>query len=224
MVCTVSIHLLCRLRARAEVARLDFGKLRECIIQRALRSVRRDVAIVRALLFECVLFYPNCYVHVADRGVMKYSLSIGFTAFVLLFCNQAQAQFSQPPPGKSAPVCSEKKSTRTDCKELPVPAHVTVSCQYYEVGEHFHGMNCTASAWVNLDGAWNMIDPSLLTYYWASIVDGQEYYSAPMDSESAVVFCGLSRQGYVRVSAAGGTAVTAFRCDGYSEPSDPGGQ
>ncbi len=84
-------------------------------------------------------------------------------------------------------------------------------------------MNCTAVAWNNSNGAWTVIDPSLLKYYWASIVDGQEYYSTPMDLASGVVFCGLSRQGYVRVSAAGGTAVTTFVCDGYSPPDLPGG-
>ncbi len=69
-------------------------------------------------------------------------------------------------------------------------------------------------------GEWRLIDPELLKYYWASIVDGQEYYSPPMDSASAFVFCGVSRQGYVRVSAAGGTAITAFTC-GYDN-SSPG--
>ncbi len=158
---------------------------------------------------------------------MRFSLLIGFAVSLTLSCGQAQAQFSQPPPGKSAPVCSEKKSTRTDCKDLPVPAFVTVSCQYFESGGggfNLNGMNCIASAWSNVSGVWRLIDPTLLKYYWASIVDGQEYYSAPMDSASGVVFCGLSRQGYVRVSAAGGTAIAAFTCDGYSPPSDTGGQ
>ena len=148
---------------------------------------------------------------------MKYSLSVGFAAWFALSCGQAQAQFSQPPPDRAAPVCSERKAGSPECKQLPLPALVTVSCQYFETGGSFSlsGMNCTASAWSIGTG---VIDPTLLKYYWASIVDGHEYYSAPMDSASGVVFCGISRQGYVRVTAAGGTAITAFRCDGYSDP------
>ncbi len=178
--------------------------------------------------YETLLLHTIEVVFLAELRMeldMKTTLLIWFSVLWLLFCGDAAAQFSQPPPDRSAPVCSEKKSTRSECKDLPLPAYVSVSCQYFETGGELslHGMNCTASAWNIVMGEWRMIDPDLLKYYWASVVDGQEYYSAPMDSASAVVFCGISRQGYVRVSAAGGTAVTAFACDGagYSEP---GGQ
>jgi hypothetical protein len=150
---------------------------------------------------------------------MKVSFSILFALSAFAFSGQVCAQFSQPPPGRSAPVCSEEKKGGSECKTLPLPAEITVSCQYYETGEWFAGMNCTASAWQYIAGTWSQIDPSLLKYYWASIVDGQEYYSAPMDSASATVFCGLTRQGYVRVSAADGTAITAFTCGYYDPPS-----
>lgn len=156
---------------------------------------------------------------------MKTTIFIVVSFFLAVFCGDAAAQFSQPPPNRTAPICSERKKDTKECKLLPAPAVVSLSCQYFETGGGWslQGMNCTAVAWNNSNGAWTVIDPSLLKYYWASIVDGQEYYSTPMDLASGVVFCGLSRQGYVRVSAAGGTAVTTFVCDGYSPPDLPGG-
>lgn len=131
------------------------------------------------------------------------------------------AQFKTPPPDARAPVCSERKAGSPECKRLSLPADVTLSCVYRQVTDTFGGMECTASVWTYSNGEWQFIEPSLLKYYWASIVDGEEYHSAPMDSEYAFVFCGESRQGYVRVSAAGGTAIASFVCDGGSSP---GGQ
>jgi hypothetical protein len=155
---------------------------------------------------------------------MKCPLLTGLAVWLAFSCGQAQAQFSQPPPNKTAPICSERKNGTKECKRLPLPAEVSLSCQYYEPGGSIGVMSCTAVVWNDSNGAWSVIDPSLLKYYWASIVDGQEYYSAPMDSASGVVFCGLSRQGYVRVTAAGGTATTTFRCDGYAQPGGSDGQ
>jgi hypothetical protein len=146
---------------------------------------------------------------------------IGY-ALMLLFSGHACAQFSQPPPSKAAPVCSEKKRASPECKNLPVPAEVTLSCQYEEspTGFYLRGMRCTAIAWRNIGGGWSQIDPSLLKYYWASIVDGQEYYSESLDAmPTAYIFCGSSGQGYVRVTVSGGTAVMAFQCASYEPPS-----
>jgi hypothetical protein len=137
-----------------------------------------------------------------------------------LSCGEADAQFSQPPPTKAAPVCTELKQGGSECKDLPDPAYVALHCSYYEIGEHNHGMSCAATAWSHRGGAWSMIDPSVLKYYWASIVDGQEYYAEPMNATPSInVFCGSSRQGYVRVTASWGTAVSAFQCAGYDPPS-----
>lgn len=157
---------------------------------------------------------------------MKIAALIIVSILFVVLCGDAAAQFSQPPPNRTAPICSERKQGTKECKLLPAPAVISLSCQFFETGGgwNLQGMNCTAVAWNNSNGAWTMIDPSLLKYDWASIVDGQEYYSPLIDAASGVVFCGLSRQGYVRVSAAGGTAVTEFRCDGYSGPDQPGGQ
>jgi hypothetical protein len=150
---------------------------------------------------------------------LKFIISLALSMLLLLLCNDVRAQFSQPPPSKAAPVCSERKKGGSDCKNLPIPAEVALSCRYQETGGEMplRYMSCTATAWRNVGGFRTLIDPLLLKYYWASIVDGQEYYSAPMDeAPSAVVFCGVSGQGYARVTVSGGTAVTAFQC-GYPD-------
>jgi hypothetical protein len=159
--------------------------------------------------------------HIKLKSDLSYMWLLTFAGLLMALCGEAAAQFKSPPPDARAPVCSHRKSTTVECKDLRVPAHVEVSCYYHESGEWFSGMICNADAWRYSGGSWTLIDPSLLTYYWASIVDGEEYHSEPMESNTATVFCGMSRQGYVRVTAAGGTAITAFTCSGYSPP---GGQ
>jgi hypothetical protein len=149
---------------------------------------------------------------------MNALLSIVLAVCALAFSGQVCAQFSQPPPSKAAPVCSEKKKTSPECKELPVSAYIAMNCGYFERGEQWYGMECTAIAWDS--STWRLLDPSTLKYYWAWIVDGQEYYPAPMDATPTMtVPCGMSRQGYVRATVSGDTVVAAFQCSGYEPPS-----
>jgi hypothetical protein len=144
------------------------------------------------------------------------SLPSIFATLLLLFCGHAQAQFSQPPPNRPAPVCDREKSdgatglpVGSDCKaDLLLPnTRTKLTCRPY--GDELY---CVASTEAFNNGAWILLAPSTLTHDWAFKVDGQEYYYGPTNQNSVWIDCGDTRRGYVRVTAGWSTAQTSFYC------------
>jgi hypothetical protein len=121
-------------------------------------------------------------------------------ALVLLcLSGDAWAQFSQPPPSKSAPICSEKKLPTKECKELLGRLILTrLKCGYTDI------VSCTSESWYSYDNSLVRVKWDVLKYYWAYIVDGREYYLAPS---------GQTRRGHIRITAGGTTVVKEFACE-----------
>jgi hypothetical protein len=145
---------------------------------------------------------------------MKTTMFIAIFIFLAIFSGDAAAQFSQPPPKRTAPSCDLRKSAplgepiSADCKKTPViAADTSLQCGYSS-----NSVYCTTSTWVLVGGLWIEIDRSSAVHDWAYIVDGREYYLNPMYQGSIWVDCGNSRRGYVRVAVAGDSAVYAFAC------------
>jgi hypothetical protein len=145
---------------------------------------------------------------------MKTAMAIVISLFLPFICGEAAAQFSQPPPKRTAPACDLRKSSplgapiSSDCKKTPViAADMSLQC-----GSSSSSVYCTTSTWVLVGGQWIEIDRSSAIHDWAYIVDGREYYLNPMYQGSISVDCGNSRRGYVRAAVAGDSAVYAFAC------------
>jgi hypothetical protein len=145
---------------------------------------------------------------------MKTAISIVALFLFMGLCSDAAAQFSQPPPNRTAPACDLRKKIPvgepiiSECKRHPIvasmPSLECVSSRDY--------VSCATSVWVMVDGQWVEIDTSTAIHDWAYIVDGQEHYLSPMYRGWFGFECGRSRQGYVRAAVAGGSVTYAFRC------------
>jgi hypothetical protein len=151
---------------------------------------------------------------------MKFIEVVSAAVMLLSFADAAQAQFSQPPPPSTpAPTCSHPKSTAfpllegSDCRvknllpNLLGNTSTTLDCTVNN-----GVVACITSTDIYENGQWSTLDPSTLTHYWAYVLDGQENYMAPDNSDSFYVDCGFTRTGYVRVTAGGSTAQVSFLC------------
>jgi hypothetical protein len=119
----------------------------------------------------------------------------------------ALAQFSQPPPSKAAPVCSEKKVPTKECKDLLDRIILTfLKCGYTDK------VSCTSESWYSYENSLVRVKWDVLKYYWAYIIDGREYYQAPSDFDWISIDCGQTRRGYIRITAGGATVVKEFAC------------
>jgi hypothetical protein len=151
---------------------------------------------------------------------MKIRMTLAVSLLLLFFCGEVAAQFSQPPPKRSAPTCSLPKNipqwdlVGTECKalHLQLPTYTALSC--HVIPWVLNGIvSCsTYTQW--FDGVqWRTFDAYELTRDWAFIIDGQETYSPSNRFDGMNVVCGNSRQGYVRVTAEGSTATAYFNCN-----------
>jgi hypothetical protein len=146
---------------------------------------------------------------------MKIRVLFAASALFLSFCGEVMAQFSQPPPTRSAPVCSlEKKSPAGAPVSSGCPKNeiVSFSSPYLQCSYPEGYLYCTTSTWVHIDGQWVEIDHSSAIHDWAFIIDGQEYYWNPLNQGSVWSGCGNSRRGYVRVAVLGGVHQQPFEC------------
>jgi hypothetical protein len=149
-------------------------------------------------------------------------LSFILATLLLLFCDQANAQFSQPPPNRPAPVCDRTKSDGptglpigSDCKAavLLPNTRTRLACRPY--GSELY---CVSSTEAFNGGSWISLAPSTLTHDWAFKADGYEYYLGATNENSIRIDCGVTRRGYVRVTAGWSTAQVSFYCPPTSTP------
>lgn len=150
---------------------------------------------------------------------MRFVQAICLALGLLCFADAASAQFSQPPPvGTPAPTCSTPKSSAmpswegSDCRVKNLPSLLGSTLTMLDCADHAGMVVCVTSTDIYENGQWDTLDPSTLTYYWAYVVDGQEYYLTPSNSDFLYVDCGNSGQVYLRVTAGGSTAQTSFNC------------
>jgi hypothetical protein len=141
---------------------------------------------------------------------MKAALSVLLALTALLFCANAQAQFSQPPPTTTPPpVCSLQKSSAR-CKRDPaglIESGIVTWC--WAENDLFY---CQVDT-VWFDGTtWITLDPSLIEHHWAFIVDGQEYYLNPTPMNTLTIGCGYSREGHVRITVLSHTWTMPITC------------
>jgi hypothetical protein len=133
--------------------------------------------------------------------------SIGFALALLMSSGGALAQFSQPPPTKSAPVCSEQKAPTKECRDVLKHTVLTfLECSYR------NGLSCTSESWYSSDQSVVRIKWNVLKYYWAYVVDGVEYYPSPSELDWISIGCGQTRRGYIRITAGGSTVIKEFSC------------
>ena len=145
---------------------------------------------------------------------MKSTFLIIFLLFLAFFCGDVAAQFSQPPPNRTAPACDLRKKFPagepivSECKRYVVLASSPSLACVSSVGY----IACTTTIFVFVDGKWVEIDSSSAMHDWAYIVDGQEHYINPVYRGWIGFECGRSRQGYVRATVAGSSVVYAYNC------------
>jgi hypothetical protein len=177
------------------------------------------------------LFFAN-FDH-CRGGAMTPAIRCFCAILLLMVCDQTRAQFSQPPPDKPPPTCTVVTGQKADV--ITPNASGGPRCASEDFRTYLHcrmparsstTVDCVASAeWFN-GWQWVAINPSVLVFDWAFIIDGQEYYMTSGGSDvtgvigwnsnryDAVYFdCGRDNEGYVRVTAAGKTDQMAYYCD-----------
>jgi hypothetical protein len=148
-------------------------------------------------------------------NAMKIRIALSVPLLFLFFCVEAAAQFSQPPPNRSAPICSLEKKfpagepVSSGCPKIGI---VSSSSPYLQCSYSSGYVYCTTNTWVYVDGSLVEIDHSSAIHDWAYIVDGQEYYWDPVNQGSIWIDCGNSRRGFVRVAVLGGVRQQSFEC------------
>jgi hypothetical protein len=145
---------------------------------------------------------------------MKAPLSVLLALLALLFCANAQAQFSQPPPPtKKPPVCGQRQAGGGSsggtslCQTDPLATTTTLQCGSYQ-----GYLSCEAKTLAYNGTEWVLVDPSFVTHYWAYTVDGQDDYLSPSGSNTITIHCGYSLTGHVRITAGGNTLIAPYEC------------
>jgi hypothetical protein len=134
----------------------------------------------------------------------------------LSLSGQVCAQFRRPPPDRPAPSCSQQNASPTVpewdrdaiCENGDrSQSTVVLSCSSFNAS-----LMCTATMQRQVDEDWFPWYPPGLIYDWALNVDKQEYYLSPSNDAAITIDCGFNPDVYVRVTAAGSTAMAALKC------------